>query len=184
MRQTQFYFLSPFSFASEIMKEAGSCLVNLLKDLVKMDKGRTRLECRTIVERRALQLFFCPHSKTRTLLVNFLLNTLDVQDVVSPDLHINHLMSCSEYRAQSLEISNDKIHTGQNCFIHKGMFQRRKVMLSINVSGNTFLQKEWVNSGSFPWNDLRWLWIEAILHQGGPQVGEVTRLVRVTRLFI
>ena len=142
MRQTQFYFLSPFSFASEIMKEAGSCLVNLLKDLVKMDKGRTRLECRTIVEQRALQLFFCPHSKTRTLLVNFLLNTLDVQDVVSADLHINHLMSCSEYRAQSLEISNDKIHTGQNCFIHKGMFQRRKVMLSINVSGNTFLQKE------------------------------------------
>lgn len=138
MQQTQFYFIS-FLFASEIVKEAGSCLVNLLKDLVKMDKGRTRLECRSIVERRALQLFFCPHSKTRTLLVYFLLNTLDVQDVVSADVHINQLMSCSEYRAQSLEISDVNIHTGQNCFVHKGMFHRKKVMLLINVSENIFL---------------------------------------------
>lgn len=102
-------------------KEAGGCLVNLLRDA----KVQKRRECRAILQQRSSELLFCPDRETRTILAHFLSKNRNLDDALPANLHIEHLPSM--YRTQILEINGTTISQTSSCFINHGMFQRRKV---------------------------------------------------------
>ncbi|KAL9950623.1 hypothetical protein ACROYT_G043148 [Oculina patagonica] len=108
----------------EVRKEAGGCLVNLLKDF----KVQKRPECRAFVQRRSSEVLFCPDKETRTFLVHFLSKNENLQHDLPADLHINHLSSATKmYRTRTLEINQTTISQSSRCFIKRGMFLRKKV---------------------------------------------------------
>ena len=109
-------------------KEAGGCLVNLLKDL----KVQKTPKCRAFVQRRSSEMLFCPDKETRTFLIHFLSKNENLQHDLSADLHIKHLSSSTKmYRTQTLEINHTTISQSPSCFIKSGMFQRKKVAVKV-----------------------------------------------------
>jgi len=105
-------------------KEAGGCLVYLLKN-VKVQK---RPECRALLEQRSSELLFWPDRETRTFLIHFLSTEQNVEDKLSSNLLTEHLSST--YRTQPLEIDKGTtVHQSMGCFLKRGMFQRRKVII-------------------------------------------------------
>ena len=104
-------------------KEAGGCLLNLLKDA----KVQRTPECRPLLEQRSSELLFCPDRETRTFLVHFLSRNQNSEDRLPSSLLIEHLSSM--YRTQTLEINKTTFHQGFGCFIKRGMFQRRTVII-------------------------------------------------------
>ena len=109
-------------------KEAGGCLVNLLKDL----KVQKTPNCRAFVQRKSSETLFCPDKDTRTSLVHFLSKNENLQLDLPADLHIKHLCSSTKmYRTQTLEINQTWISQTSSCFIKSGMFQRKKVAVKV-----------------------------------------------------
>ena len=104
-------------------KEAGGCLVNLLKDVQKIQK---KPECRALLERICSEVIFCPDKETRKFLLDVLYKNHNLQEPLPADQHTEHLSTA--YRTQTLEISKTTIHQSLSCFVSYGMFQRRKVM--------------------------------------------------------
>ena len=103
------------------MKEAGLCLVSLLKD----EKVQKMPECRVLLERRSPEVLFCPDLETRTLLVHFLSKNQNSQETLPDDYQAEYLTST--YGIQTLEM-NKAIHSQSlHGLVKLGMFQRLKV---------------------------------------------------------
>ena len=103
------------------MKEAGLCLVSLLKD----GKVQKRPECRMLLERRSSEVLFCPDLETRMLLVHFLSKNQNSQEALPDDYQAKYLTST--YGIQTLEL-NKAIHSQSlHGLVKLGMFQRLKV---------------------------------------------------------
>lgn len=123
-------------------KEAGGCLVNLLKDA----KVQKRPECRALLQQQSSQLLFCPDRETRTFLVHILSKNRQPEEPLPANLYTEHLSSI--YRTQTLEINETTVHRSSTCFINHGMFQGKKVVTMqpaylTNVSTATiFLQED------------------------------------------
>ena len=116
---------------TEMRMEAGGCLVNLLKDT----KVQRRPECRAFLQRRSSEVLFCPDKEIRTFLVHFLSKNQNLQHDLPEDLHIKHLSSI--YRTPALEINQTIICRSPDCFVKRGMFQRKKAAVKV-----LFVKKE------------------------------------------
>lgn len=123
-------------YDTEVRKEAGGCLVNLLKDL----KVQKRPECRAFVQRRSSEVLFCPDKESRTFLVHFLSKNENLQHDLPADLHIKQLTSM--YRTQTLEINHTTISQSSSCFVQRGMFQRKKVAVKVLFVNKRHLLEE------------------------------------------
>lgn len=105
---------------TEMRKESGGCIVNLLKD----ENVQKKRECRAILEQRSSEMLFCPDSGTRRFLVPFLTN---LRGTLQADQHTERLSTT--YRTQTLEINKTTIRQSSSCFVNHGMFQGRKVII-------------------------------------------------------
>ncbi|XP_067027393.1 uncharacterized protein [Acropora muricata] len=110
---------------SNVTKETrqGACirLMYLLHD----EKLQEKPECRAIVEKWSSQLLFSPDLETREIMIPFLShNQREPVERLS-----EHLSSI--YGTQTLEINDPIISQNQNCFVVRGMFQQRKVVVKI-----------------------------------------------------
>ena len=119
---TSLTLVNIFFDETEVREKAGDSLVKLLKD-AKLQK---KPECRAIVERRSSEVLFCPDSRTRKDLTDFLFRNQNLEDVLPTDLQTEYLTST--YRIQTLEIKSISVHETSASFVNYGMFQRRKVI--------------------------------------------------------
>ena len=113
----------------ELRIEAGSCLVNLLKN----EKAQKRPECRAILDRLSKRVLFCQDSLIKKLLVPHLFNNQNAQYALPAELHIEHLTSC--YRTQTLEvngiIASEAGREEPSCFVNRGMLKGQKAAVKI-----------------------------------------------------
>ena len=117
-----------FSY-KELRIEAGSCLVNLLKN----EKAQNRPECRALLDRLSKRVLFCQDSLVKKLLVPHLLNNQNAQYTLPAELHIEHLTSC--YRTQTLEvnsiIASEAGREEPSCFVNRGMLKGQRAAVKI-----------------------------------------------------
>ena len=107
--------------STELRKEAGACLVNLLKD----EKVKKRPECRVLLERICSELLLCPDKETRKFLLDVLFKDQNLEQSLSIDQHTEHLSWL--YRTQTLEVNRTTVSKNSSCFVNHGMFQKVKV---------------------------------------------------------
>ena len=121
----------------ELRIEAASCLINLLKD----KKLKKRPECRVILERMSSEALFSPDPFTKMLFANHLFESNSLPDALPEELHIQRLTT--RYRNQTLEVNKTPISQGQRCFVKRGMFQRKEVVVKIlHVTKQDILEGE------------------------------------------
>lgn len=100
-------------------------MINLLKD----KKLQKRPECRAILERVSSEVLFSPDPVTKMLFADHLLENQSLQHPLAEDLHVQQLKT--RYRNQTLEINKPTISQGQRCFVKRGIFQRKEVVVKI-----------------------------------------------------
>lgn len=74
-------------------------------------------------------VLFSPDPFTKMLFANHLFENYSLPDALPEDLHIQHLTT--RYRNQTLEVNKTTISQGQRCFVKRGMFQRKEVVVKI-----------------------------------------------------
>lgn len=74
-------------------------------------------------------VLFSPDPFTKMLFANHLFENYSLPDALPEDLHIQHLTT--RYRNQTLEVNKTTISQGQSCFVKRGMFQRKEVVVKI-----------------------------------------------------
>ena len=122
---------------TELRIEAGSCLVNLVKD----EKLQKRPECRAILERISSGVLFSPDPLTKMLFANHLLQSHNSQATLAEHLHIQYLTT--RYRNQTLEVNNKTISQGQRYFVKRGMFQRKEAAVkTLHVTKQDILESD------------------------------------------
>ena len=77
----------------------------------------------------SLEVVFSPDPFTKTLFANHLFENNSLSDTLPEELHIQCLTT--RYRNQTLEVNKTTISQGQRCFVKRGMFQRKEVVVKI-----------------------------------------------------
>lgn len=87
------------------------------------------------------EVVFSPDPFTKKLFANHLFENKNLQDALSEDQHIQRLMTC--YRNKALQVNKTTISQGQKCFVKRGMFQRKEVVVKIlHVTKQDILEDE------------------------------------------
>lgn len=75
------------------------------------------------------EVLFSPDPFTKKLFANHLFENNNLLDALPEELHVQRLTTY--YRNQTLEVNKMTISQGQSCFVKRGMFQRKEVVVKI-----------------------------------------------------
>ena len=74
-------------------------------------------------------VLFSPDPVTKMFFADHLLENQSLEHPLAEDLHVQQLRT--RYRNQTLEINKPTISQGQRCFVKRGIFQRKEVVVKI-----------------------------------------------------